>query len=517
MTPEPLVSVWVSADPEEPRELLLGKELLRPDEGGSPDRARITVRCEACQTVTDLDGQAEFSSAIDEMRELLAFFRMRFEARCPGCGAELRAGPTVTLTEDRRHDTRTLSLSNPTWRRCVGGVLLPRPIPPTSAAEAPSASDPPAADDDWVHTSGVIGEYTSWRRLERADGSFAVYVKTTRCVGETDIWFEVERDGVKTIDLFDPDRDGTAFSADLGLLIVRGYREEAWYDTRTGDRISRPPDHDVGAEITLHRLFEDKGTAGSPLPSGRLAFLRDVLEASRSEAIDGFSDDLRTRLVDEILARDPDPHLHRSDYYGLLRLLGGWSGPPAVAATERVRRRLAGWPDHTLRAPSWIDWREPDRRWSILRLLSIELDGDEVRRGLETLVEAEHLPRVEALTIQGGLDAAGARLLARWTGLGGLDRLELRDCALGDEGAIALAGSPHLGSLRVLEMTDCGLGDTGAIALADHARRHQPARRLLLGRNRVRAAGKEALRAAGYVNRETSEDRPVVLLPDQRR
>src|SRR5262249_3277479 len=47
-----------------------------------------------------------------------------------------------------------------------------------------------------------------------------------------------------------------------------------------------------------------------------------------------------------------------------------------------------------------------------------------------------------------------------------LRRLDLRDAALGPEGAAALARNPHLANLRELDLTFNNLGNEGARALA---------------------------------------------------
>jgi hypothetical protein len=110
------------------------------------------------------------------------------------------------------------------------------------------------------------------------------------------------------------------------------------------------------------------------------------------------------------------------------------------------------------------------------------------------LIDAPMAGQLEELyLLRATLGPEGAQALAR-APLVRLRQLHLYGNAIGDAGAVALAGSAALSALRSLDLSENGLGDEGALALARSP--HLAALEWLqLGRARVSPQTREALRA----------------------
>ncbi len=129
----------------------------------------------------------------------------------------------------------------------------------------------------------------------------------------------------------------------------------------------------------------------------------------------------------------------------------------ALTRLEAPRADLGGWHD----AFSGGDW--PSLR--VLRLQSNELDGE----AMESWARRGWFARLEELswgTNRVSMRGLGAALSA-WEG-GGMKRLDLSECGLGDEEAKLLAGSPALANLEGLELWGNGeITEAGRAALAE--------------------------------------------------
>jgi uncharacterized protein (TIGR02996 family) len=114
--------------------------------------------------------------------------------------------------------------------------------------------------------------------------------------------------------------------------------------------------------------------------------------------------------------------------------------------------------------------------------------------GAEALARSPRLARLEKLVLRdNAIGVRGVRALANSRHLAHLRELELPYCGpFGDEGAMALAGSPYLRGLVALEVSKAGIGPEGIEALV-----HSPVlagvRRLYIDNNPIGPRGARAI------------------------
>lgn len=116
---------------------------------------------------------------------------------------------------------------------------------------------------------------------------------------------------------------------------------------------------------------------------------------------------------------------------------------------------------------------------------------------VEELVASGIVGRLVNLSLHGKLGAKGARLLAEAPALASIRKLNLAGCALGDDGVAALVASPHLACTQ-LTLRENAITDEGAQALAD-APALAGCRALFLARNELGDDGVRALAGSPHL------------------
>jgi uncharacterized protein (TIGR02996 family) len=138
-------------------------------------------------------------------------------------------------------------------------------------------------------------------------------------------------------------------------------------------------------------------------------------------------------------------------------------------------------------------------------LTHLHLRGCDINaEGVAALVKGNGLGNLRCLDLgdNSSVQAAGAEILAASPLLGQLTSLDLRSCALHNDGLAALAASPYLDRLRCLVLSWNDLGEKGMVALA--RAQFSSLVKLELGSNRNIGAGISALRRSPCLGGLTS-------------
>lgn len=197
-------------------------------------------------------------------------------------------------------------------------------------------------------------------------------------------------------------------------------------------------------------------------PSGELARLLD--DATRTR---------RLELRDHPLSAETVRALAASPALAEVRDLRLWAcgvgeaGALALAASPNVaqleRLELAYHPSRPV-GDAGVRALSGSPHLAGLTALGLYLD-DLSDDAVEAIVDSDW--ELEALDLADNrLTARGARALAGWPALRGINTLRLASNPLGDDGVAALCESPHLGALRELDLGAVEMGDAGAHALA---------------------------------------------------